>query len=222
MARHPKPENANNPLRRLRKALAKDGVPMSQGTLSKMIGVPVDTIKSTETARLGRGMPSPAVRAAIFTHLGILWNEEASEWRFLFSGAVPSREDVDKYRTAPIDREVEIHALCLRLICLLQTVPQKRFAVVADTINAFLLDVAKDQNVDTAQAGASLELHPVWRDGTESGDPADIIGYERKREAWMWHKTAAGWKKRNSKGKLFDFRDRLSPRRPKSRAKILA
>jgi hypothetical protein len=211
MARHPKPENADNPLRRLRKALAKDGIPMTQEVLSRMTGTQLDTIKSTEAGRLARGMPSATIRDAIFMHLGILWDQETKEWGFLFGGTPPSLENVEKYRNAPVDRTTEIHALCSHLICLLQVVPMKRFPVVADTVQDFLLGLAREYNVDTAAAGASLELHPIWRDAKESEDYADIVGYERKRESWMWEKTASGWKKRNGKRKLFDFRDRLTP-----------
>src|ERR1700740_1122354 len=114
MARHPRPKNVNNPLRRLRVALAKDGVPMSQDALSKKIGVPVDTIKSTEAGRLGKGMPGKPIRDAIFTHLGVVWNDQAKEWRFLFGNLPPSLEKVERYHAAPIDRETEIHAICLQ------------------------------------------------------------------------------------------------------------
>jgi DNA-binding XRE family transcriptional regulator len=203
MARHPKPENANNPLRRLRQALAKDGVAMGQDELSKRIGVPVDTIKSVEAGRLSKGMPSRAIQKAIFVHLGVRWHPEEKEWSFLFSQEDPSREDVERYRAAEPDRDTEIHALCLRLICLLQKVPKKNFGVIADTIDDFLVNKAEEQKVDTSSVGAGLELHPVWRNEKESPFMSDIIGYRRKREQWV--------KKGSAKRKLFDFRDRLRP-----------
>jgi hypothetical protein len=165
----------------------------------------VDTIKSTEAARLSKGMPSRAIQRAIFIHLGVRWHQEEGEWSFLFSQREPSREDVERYRAAPVDRETEIHALCLRLICLLQGVSGKKFGVVADTIDDFLVDIAEEQNVDTSSVGAGLELHPVWRDGKESLLMSGVIGYQRKREQW------AAMKKGRGKRKLFDFRDQLMP-----------
>jgi len=211
MARRPKPENANNPLRKLRESLAWDGVPMTQLALSKTIGIPLDTIKSTEAGRIAGGMPGESVRVAIDVHLGTHWDAEEQKWSFLFTGAPPTWEDAQRYRKAPLDRRTEIHALCLRMISLLQTVSTKDFAILADTIDNSLLRLAEEYTVNARGdfSSASLELHPIWRDGAETDDVSNIVGYERKREGWMWEEKDGKWKKRNRKSKLFDFRDKL-------------
>src|SRR5258708_13986010 len=62
MARHPKPENARNPLRQLRALLSKNGeiAPITQNRLSEICDIPIDTIRSIEAGR--RTLSSSALK----------------------------------------------------------------------------------------------------------------------------------------------------------------
>jgi ribosome-binding protein aMBF1 (putative translation factor) len=79
MARPPRPENANNPLRQLR-ALLKDPAkeaPTSQQDLALLCQIPVDTIKSIEVGRLAL---NTTVLRKIAEAIGASWDYEQEKW----------------------------------------------------------------------------------------------------------------------------------------------
>lgn len=210
MPRHPKPENANNPLRCLRVTLGTTGVPLPQHELASRLGISVETIKSLEGGRRRQGRPNREIIDSAFTHLGAQWSEEGQRWNFLYTGEPYTRADYERYINATFDRPVEIHALCLGLISLLQRVPVKDFPVMSDTISQSFLTIAQKYNINMRGGyHGGLVLNPIWKNGKETDNLADIVGYERSRDTWMWEKKDGKWRKRNKRSKLFDFRDQL-------------
>jgi hypothetical protein len=76
MARPPRPENANNPLRVLRTLLGREN-PMPQHQLSRMTEIPVDTIRSLE---VGRMTFSKAIQRKITAETGGVWDDDRKCW----------------------------------------------------------------------------------------------------------------------------------------------
>jgi hypothetical protein len=79
MARPPRPENANNPLRQLRTLLkdpAENGH-VSQASLAELCQIPVDTIKSIEVGRLAL---SSDVLRNIAEETGAYWDQGEARW----------------------------------------------------------------------------------------------------------------------------------------------
>ena len=76
MARPPRPENANNPLRVLRTLLGREN-PMPQHQLSRITEIPVDTIRSLEVARLTF---SEEIQRKITAETGGVWDDDRKLW----------------------------------------------------------------------------------------------------------------------------------------------
>lgn len=215
MPRPPKPENLKNPLRKLRMALGAPNFPMPQHELGKILGISPETIKSLEAGRRRGGKPNQQIANATFRYLGALWNEERAEWEFCFTGRSYERVDRRHWRSAQIDRNTEIHGLCLRMILLLQRVDEKDFGVVSDTIAQNLADLGNRYGIELND-GVNLTMLPIWKDGKEpewneenpSEGMENIIGYRRCRDEWTLEEKDGKWRKR--KPRLFDFRDKLT------------
>jgi DNA-binding XRE family transcriptional regulator len=88
MARHPRPENASNALRQLREM-----IPATQPELSRLIDVPLDTIKSIEAAR--RPL-SEEVQKKIAFLTGAIWNDGKKQWCFRSVTGSPWDQKVTK------------------------------------------------------------------------------------------------------------------------------
>jgi hypothetical protein len=181
---------------------------MPQHELGKILGVSPETIKSVEGGRLRQGGLSRAIRDAAFIQFGALWQDETAEWLFFLTAEPYTRAHYDWWKSAAFDRASEIHASCLRLITLLQATRDVDFRAVIDTLDSHLIDVQerygikiKDPDFDAAEMDSLL---PVWKDGVETGNFADIVGYRRSRPLF----------ERKRKPKLFDFRAKLEKTEP--------
>ena len=76
MARPPKPENLNNPLRQLR-TLLSEKEPFTQNRLAEISGIPIDTIRSLEVGRFQLGQ---ATRQKIIEATGARWDDKKRRW----------------------------------------------------------------------------------------------------------------------------------------------
>lgn len=184
MPRPPKPENLNNPLRKLRELLGTKGKPMPQHKLSESLGVPVETLKSIENGRFRGGIPDEALMERISTEFGAVWTEKDKEWQ-LFPKTPYTQQQYKLWKTVSFDRVTEIDALCGTLIYLLQQVPDRRFASASDAIFRRLSELAKQYGVSTYAdefLRSDVIAVPVWRDGKETRKPEDIVAFERQRD----------------------------------------
>jgi DNA-binding XRE family transcriptional regulator len=208
MPRRPRKENEGNPLRQLRVALGFQGKLMPQHELGRILGISPETIKSLEAGRRRKGMPpGEPIRTAVFTYLGALWwpgvGGQEFGWSFPFSGEPYTRAHYEQWKKAPFDRVIEIHALCVKLIALLQAAPDRDFRVVVDTLEnamAEILDRFK-LKVELEFSEAALVGDPIYEDDVVTGQLSDVTAYARSRRHLFWGKKR--------KGKLLDFRHKL-------------
>jgi hypothetical protein len=78
MARPPKKENERNPLRLLRGLLAKEGGgPITQNELSKIIDVPVNTIRPVEA---GLRPLTDGILSKVYRGTGARWEKQKKRW----------------------------------------------------------------------------------------------------------------------------------------------
>jgi hypothetical protein len=134
MPRPPKPENALNPVRLLRRALAdKNQAVATQGQLSTWLGVPVETIKSLEAGRRRQGALNDRIIDAALIYLGARWNPKKSQWENLL-GQSYNRSHLELWRSADFDRDDVIRALKEKLTALLLSTPDRSFPMVTDML----------------------------------------------------------------------------------------
>jgi len=76
MARPPRPENANNPLRQLRGRIGKRA-PVTQNQLAEICALSLDTIRSIEAGRRSLGLPT---RQKILEATGARWSDKNRDW----------------------------------------------------------------------------------------------------------------------------------------------
>jgi transcriptional regulator with XRE-family HTH domain len=184
MPRPSKPENRNNPLRKLREHLGTNGQPMSQLKLSKLLGVSKETVFSIENGRLNNGNPTPRVLNLINERLGAVWSEEDKEWQ-LFPGTPLTQQNYKLWSNTKFDRVTEIDALCGALIYLLQHVPDERFAAASDAVFRKLSELAKQYGVSTTAREflrSDLVAVALWRGGEQTKKSEDVVGFERQRD----------------------------------------
>jgi transcriptional regulator with XRE-family HTH domain len=148
MARPPKPEHANNPLRQLR-GLLKDpavGEHISQNELAQLCHVPVDTIKSIEAGRLA--LNATALRN-IAEETGARWDHEEEHWtrfdktEFNFS----SFSDYRRERLTPpssIDKAVADLMIKSRIDWLFENVPAESWKRLRSRLIIFLSECKRD------------------------------------------------------------------------------
>jgi hypothetical protein len=89
VAKHPKPENARNPLRQLRELLSEKGPerPITQERLSEIIGKPTSTIRAIEAG--ARQLTDDFLRG-VLVRTGAVWDRENEEW--VVFDSLPPRE----------------------------------------------------------------------------------------------------------------------------------
>jgi transcriptional regulator with XRE-family HTH domain len=218
MARHPKPENKNNPLKQLRNVLGG----ISQREFAKLLPMSPETVRSVE-ARDDYGM-SKATREKLAIHLGAAWDEDKECWVFPFTGEPYSREHYEAWKKPSYDRELEIHAICLQVLVLLQSVSNRDFTIVADYLQATVSQTRKtfkirvtDKDFERASVRAGIPLNKrgsplngdqplasyrwerpsLYRDGDPHQDEQGFMKYDPAHPEWF------------TKVKLFDFREKL-------------
>jgi DNA-binding XRE family transcriptional regulator len=210
MARHPRPENENHPLKKLRQALSPDGIdPITQQELARILELSPETIRSFEAGRRRPGELSHVVKTKAFVNAGAMWSQKGEEWLSNFTGQPYSREHYLAWRKPLRNREQEIHALCLKLLVLLQSTGDRDFQAVCDHVESFLDDSCQAFAIkirDPDFKAAAWIGVPVDKSGAAVGDGHGIAGYRRAREGLF-----GDW--REDKEKLFDFTRKLPSRR---------
>jgi hypothetical protein len=215
MPRLPRKENEGNPLRKLREALGRHGIPMPQHVLARRLDLAPDTVKAIEAGRRRQGCLGNDLFQRIYIRLGAIWSAGERQWCRADSRNPISLEYCDLWKTAEIDRDRETHAMCLRLLLLLDYTPEKDFKGVVDTVEGKMEEVMKQfhfwpDGKDIDWLNTRLHLLPMRRGEltayrSEAGDPNDIV-YVRHRPTWP-----AGERK------LFDFTHRLEFMTPRNR-----
>jgi len=209
MPKAPKEQNLDSCLRKLRNCLGTPERPMAQTKLARALGVSVETIKSLESKRLRKGIPSEAMLECILREFGATWVVEDQAWMFMRN--VPfTRKSYELWKSATFDRVTEIDALCGGLISLLGQVPDRRFPSASDAVYRALHEIAKEHAVgwepgigwgDLDFMRMDMAIFNVWRNGKITKNPADIIGFRRERH---WNESF-----RDPKRERLDFRSKL-------------
>jgi transcriptional regulator with XRE-family HTH domain len=184
MPRLPKEENRDSCLRMLRIRLGTPKQPMPQSKLARTLGVSIETIKSLESKRLHKGIPSDAMMEQISREFGAVWSEEDKEWQML-SKTPYTQQQFKLWQTTGFDKVTEIDALCGTLIYLLQHVLNRRFISASDAVLRKLSELADQYGVPTNTREflrSDVMTVPVWRDGKETRKAEDIVCFERRRD----------------------------------------
>lgn len=144
MPKDPKPENANSPMRKLRRRLSPDpGNPISQARFADMLGISPDTVFSLENGRKHKGMPTEQMAKTILERFGAWWDGELGDWRFASLENEYTRANYELWRSAEFDRQAEISALAKGLAAFLNKVPDSRFAAASDAAYESLHTLAR-------------------------------------------------------------------------------
>jgi Helix-turn-helix len=161
MARPPRPENANNPLRQLR-ALLKDPAKeayISQHDLALLCEIPVDTIKSIEVGRLAL---NPIVLRKIAEATGASWDHEEARWtrfdktEFTFSFFSDYRQHRLK---RPLIHNLLVDVIHSRINWLFENVPEESWAILRSRLTYFLEECKRDLKLTSNDA---LFYSPTW------------------------------------------------------------
>jgi hypothetical protein len=166
---------------------------MTQKKLAEILAVSLDTIKSLETERLRRGIPSKRIMDRLCQEFGAWWSAKDEAWEFM--SQVPfSRQSAELWKSASFDRVTEIDVLCGGLIFLLTKVEDERFASASDAVYRALHDIARAHLpqyniygpgtglVDPDFMRMNLRIVNLWRDGLLTKRPEDVIGFRRERD----------------------------------------
>ena len=170
MPRHPKPENRQNALRKLRGLLSPNGdaAPIKQWELERLIDVPVATIRAIEA---GRRNLNPDVLRKVRVVTRFDWHERLQVWMWNGRPAQsPDWQFLKKFfqRRSP-GYEIEIHFLHRRLDAMFEKVLGKDWQLLANWINDcfeeckddFKLQGLEERFRDTSPETA-LELYKAY------------------------------------------------------------
>jgi hypothetical protein len=156
MGRKAKLKNRNNPIKLLRSALGSgNNRPMTARELSKVLRVPPDTLRAIECGRLRGGELSEVIKHRAFVALGALWNDRARSWQFTYREEPYQRRHYDSWQATGFNREEEIHALCVKLIALLQSTEDRFSRAAIDDIENFFEEVRSRFEVEIKDADYS-------------------------------------------------------------------
>ena len=156
MARPPRPENANNPLRQLR-ALLKDPAEnghVSQESLAELCQIPVDTIKSIEVDRLAL---SSDVLRKIADETSAHWDHEKERWtrhdktEFNFSAFCDYRQR----RLAPpsaVEKAIDELTIKSRIYWLFANVPAESWKRLRSRLIIFLDECKREYRITANDA----------------------------------------------------------------------
>jgi len=141
MARPPKPENAQNPLRQLRALLSKKGevAPITQNQLSGICDIPINTIRQIEIGR--RTLNSSALKK-IEEVTTATWNSKQARWT-VYDSAEPltfswyslHRRFTEK---RPPNYRSRIHLIHAKIDGLFERIPERSWNLLSFRINDFL------------------------------------------------------------------------------------
>jgi transcriptional regulator with XRE-family HTH domain len=209
MPRPTRPENRENPLRKLREDLE-----MSQLELSKTLGVSKETIFSIENGRLNNGIPTPRVLDLIRDHIGVNWSAEQGRWE-AYPGIPFTPKTYELRKRAEFNRIHEADALANGLISLLLKVSDEEFASLSDAIYRELYRLAHVYGisieyipgipfVDEEFRRMDMAIVNIWRDGKNTKNPEDVVGLRRER----------GFLSARDGRELLDFRYRNTQAKP--------
>lgn len=158
---------------------------MTQSKLGAMLGISAETLKSIEGSRRRQGALSKQVKDAAWIYLGAKWNPKRSRWeasRFDHEAGVEkiapyTRVHYEQRKNAAFDPEAEIAALQAKLRALLESVPDRHFPILSDTVNIALDDFRDRFNVRiknrhdfTCDFGLTNLLN----------DADEVVGYRRE------------------------------------------
>ena len=184
MPKSPKEQNLNSCIRKLRICLGTFEQPMAQAKLAQALGVSTETIKSLESRRLRKGVPSEVMMERISAEFGAVWVEEDKNWQMLPKTPYTQRQ-YKLWRTAKFDRVTEIDALCGGLIYLLQRVSDRQFPAASEAVFRRLSELVNQYGLSTT-AREFIRTYRVaahiWRNGKVTHQPEDLIGFEWQRD----------------------------------------
>jgi hypothetical protein len=148
MAKHPKPENARNPLRQLRECLSGDGpeFPISQKKLSDIIGISTSYISAIE---FGDRPLTDELHLGILSRTGASWDSKAERWAYSIPGAKPfSFEHYEEFREfmerRPIDDVKQVKTLNLKMLELFKMLPDSHWHDLFFRYRGFIEDCCND------------------------------------------------------------------------------
>jgi hypothetical protein len=163
MARHPKPENARNPLRQLRALLSEKGeiAPITQNRLSEICDIPLDTIRSIEAGR--RTLSSSALRR-IEEVTTATWNTKRHQWT-VYGSAEPLTFSWYRLHHHFIGQRPPNYQSRLRLIHakidgLFDKIPGRSWNLLSFRVNDFLEECRRDfklKDLDCYKAAERFE-----------------------------------------------------------------
>jgi hypothetical protein len=147
MARHPKPENARNPLRQLRTLLSKNGAskPITQDRLSEICDIPINTIRSIEAGR--RTLNSSALKKIEEVTTGT-WNSKQARWT-VYDSAEPLTFSWYSFhchftRKRPPNHLTHIAFIHAKIDGLFDRIPERSWNLLSFRINDFLEECRRD------------------------------------------------------------------------------
>jgi len=174
MARPPKPENANNPLRQLRALLkdpAKEGH-ISQKDLALLCQIPVDTIKSIEVGRLAL---TPTVLRNVAVATGASWDHEQGRWT-PFDKTAFTFSYFSEYRSRRLNRSTLARAIDQLIVTLIhsrvdwlfENVPAESWDILRSRLDYFLEECKRDLKLTSNDR---LFYTPAWFEASKDLAP---------------------------------------------------
>jgi hypothetical protein len=188
MARPPKAENANNPLRQLRGLLRDpaEGSHISQTALAELCRIPLDTIRSIEVDRLKL---SSTVLEKIATETGAHWDHEEARWT-RFGKTEFSFSDFSNYRRLGLKRSLldkaidksRVHLIHNKIEWLFENVPDESWERLHSRVNYFLEECKRDLQLT---ANDALFYRPAWLDSAKDSTAKQLVspGQQKRRRA---------------------------------------
>jgi hypothetical protein len=167
-----------NPIRLLRTQLGRPGKLLSSQKLSPLVGIPDASLRALE---LGK-RPLSEETLGRLRRAGATWNPQANEWRFTYDLGEPLRLEhltlLQRFSAGSAwFRDRDRHALCLRVLALIDAVPR-------DSYNSLLLDLhegLEDLRIRYNLKGATKDFEQTllrYREGeSESGGLVFEKGY---------------------------------------------
>lgn len=184
MARPPRLENADNPLRQLRTLLndpAKRGS-FSQTSLAELCQIPVDTIKSIEVGRLAL---SSDVQRKIAEETGAHWHPEEAHWtrfdrtEFSFSSFCDYRRERLK---RPIIDEALVDLIHSRIDWLFRNVRDENWQRLYSRVNHFLEECKRDPRLTLRLTANEAGFYrPGWLGSANESDAAQLVKPGQKK-----------------------------------------
>jgi hypothetical protein len=170
----PKAETLTHPLRILRLLIGSTDRPMSQNRFSAISGIPLDTLRSAENRRRPLTLQ---MLDLIRINAGAQWSSSRNKWLVAFSRAEDKEEFslayLIAYRSAlkeghwnePVAKNMDLYALCRRLIGLLKSVDQDDFQETFMKLYTY--------------------IEACWVEAGKAGEPAKVNGPYRDTELYL-------------------------------------